>query len=194
MKVALLEVSHWHFPLYIEALKRLELDIVGVSDREGFRGEEVAEYFSCSLYKDYRDLLETRDIDFAFAFGRHVEMRRIGEDLIERRVPFAMEKPCGINYFEVAALREKANAVGLYVAVPFIFRLSDLLRKIETIEGALPAEFGHFSVRFIAGSPSRYAKNGCSWMLEPAVSGGGCSINLAGHFIDLFLLLTGSNV
>jgi predicted dehydrogenase len=50
------------------------------------------------------------------------------------------------------------------------------------------------SFRFIAGFPQRYRDAGCAWMLDPALSGGGCTINLAPHFLDLALALMGPDV
>lgn len=194
MKVALLEVSHWHFPLYLESLDRLDVEIVGVSDREDYRGKDVASRYSCPLVSDYRHLLDDTEINFAFAFGRHADMYQIATSLIERGIPFAIEKPCGISRSEVAALRRHAEDADLYVAVPFIFRLSDLLDRLGRLEGRLPSDFNHLSVRFNAGAPSRYLDSGCGWMLDPEMSGGGCTINLAGHFIDLFRTVTGKEI
>jgi predicted dehydrogenase len=53
-----------------------------------------------------------------------------------------------------------------------------------------PATVARFS--FISGPPARYRQLGCDWMLDPARSGGGCTINLAGHLIDLFRIFTAS--
>jgi len=48
--------------------------------------------------------------------------------------------------------------------------------------------------RFIAGFPQRYRTAGNDWMLDPALSGGGCTINLSPHFLDLALALMGPEV
>ncbi|MHA6788093.1 Gfo/Idh/MocA family protein [Pseudomonas bijieensis] len=47
---------------------------------------------------------------------------------------------------------------------------------------------------FIVGPPSRYETAGSGWVIDPAFSGGGSTINVATHFIDLFRLLTGKEV
>jgi predicted dehydrogenase len=121
-------------------------------------------------------------------------MSQIGEALVRRRIPFALEKPCGVRADEVALLRQQAEAAGVYVAVPFIFRISDFLTAVSEIEGQVPADFNHLQFRFIVGQPSRYVAAGAPWMLDPAVAGGGSTINVATHFIDLFRFLTGKEV
>jgi len=52
------------------------------------------------------------------------------------------------------ALADEAEAAGVSVAVPFIFRLSDLLKLLETQER--PGAVDHASFRFMAGPPGRY--------------------------------------
>ena len=123
MRVALLEASHWHVPLYLAALERPGVEVVAVSDREAVKGPGIAERFGCPLYQSYQELLERTKIDFAFVFGRHVDMPVIGGALIDRNIPFAIEKPCGTTASSVATLRARAESAGLYVAVPFIFVL-----------------------------------------------------------------------
>jgi predicted dehydrogenase len=194
MKIAVLEASHWHTPLYLDALESPGVQVVAVSDGEQAKGRDIAVRFGCRIYESYEELLQQETIDFAFAFGRHAEMPRIAEMLIERRIPFALEKPCGVKAAQVARLRQLAESAGVYVAVPFIFRISDLLAAIEEMEGRIPSDFNHLQFRFIVGPPSRYVAAGASWMLDPAIAGGGPTINVATHFFDLFRFLTGKEV
>ncbi len=81
------------------------------------------------------------------------------------------------------------------MAIPLIFRYSPLMDDILSIQRK--GELGtltHCYFRFIAGSPQRYIQANSSWMLDPSVAGGGCTINLAVHFIDLFLYLAKERV
>jgi predicted dehydrogenase len=48
------------------------------------------------------------------------------------------------------------------------------------------------SVQFIAGPPDRYLVNGSPWMVDRDRAGGGCMVNLAPHFVDLFLRSAGA--
>lgn len=185
-KVVVVESTHWHAPLYYGALReREDVRVVGVSDSARLTGEAVARQFGCTAYASTPEMLDRERPDFAFVFGRHVDMPVLAAALIERRIPFAIEKPCGLRAADVLALRQRAEAAGLYVAVPLIFRLSDTLAILRQAGGAL--EQGSF--RFIAGPPQRYLRAGVPWMLDPALAGGGPLINLGVHFIDLFSLL-----
>jgi len=48
------------------------------------------------------------------------------------------------------------------------------------------------SVQFIAGPPDRYLVGGSPWMVDVERAGGGCMVNLAPHFVDLFLRSAGA--
>ena len=180
-------------PLYLDALERADAELVAVSDREHARGAAIARRFGCPCYESDEALLARHTPDFAFVFARHAALASLGTELVERRIPFAIEKPCGISAAEVAGLRAKAERTGLYVAVPFILRVGQLLEVIRTEEGTLPTRLHHAAFRFIAGPLARY-RDGSAWMLDRAEAGGGCTINLAVHFIDLVMQLTGGRI
>jgi predicted dehydrogenase len=193
VKIVLFGASHWHVPLYLDALERSGAHVVAVSDREGHRGADVARRFGCLCYaSDEALLLAEHQFDFAFVFARHADLAALGAMLVDRRIPFAMEKPCGIDAAEVAELRARAEAAGLYVAVPFILREGDLLACIRQAEGE-HSRLHHAAFRFIAGPLARYRETS-AWMFDRAQAGGGCTINLGVHFIDLFVQLTGQPV
>jgi len=194
MKIALVEAGHWHAPLYLDGLKEDGIEVVAVSDREGRQGARIAAELGARSYQSWQQLLANEAVDFAFAFGRPVDMPAIGAALIAAGVPFAMEKPCGTSLAEVEALASSARARDHFVAVPFLYRFGPLREVLARLEGALPARFHHMSFRFIGGPPVRYLENGCPWMLDAAQSGGGAMMNLGGHFVDLFALLSGESV
>ena len=183
MKIAMLEVSHWHAPLYFEALANPATMVVAISDRHAATAARVAQRFGARPYADWRELLARESVDFVFVFGKHSEMARIGEALIAKGIPFLLEKPCGRTLEDVRTLRDRARAKGLFVAVPLVQMLGPLGRLLpnEAVHGPR-----HLWFRFIAGPPARYPAAGCDWMLEPEERGG-CCMNLAGHFIDLTL-------
>ena len=194
MKVALLEASHWHVPLYLDPLEAPGIEVIAVSDAEHVKGQAIAARFGSRLYSSSSDLLEREEVDFAFAFGRHSDMPAIAEALIARKIPFALEKPCGVNMSQVTRLRKLAEEADVYCAVPFIFRDSDLLAALKDAEGRIPSDFNYMSFRFIVGPPQRYEAAGAGWALDPVFAGGGSTINVATHFIDFFRLLTGKEV
>jgi len=190
MKIGIIEASHWHAPLYIKVLKGSIHKIVGISDSNEEIAKKYASYLNCNHYRNYINLINKEKPDFVFSFGRHYEMPKIARFLIMSGIPFAVEKPVGTSakdLEELLILQDKYNA---FVAIPFIFRYSPILRKITILKklGYL-GDINSLYFRFIAGPPSRYIRSNCGWMLNLSQAGGGCTINLAVHFIDLFFCL-----
>jgi predicted dehydrogenase len=185
VNVVLLEVGHWHAPLYLDALAASGVTVVAASDRDGDRAAAVARRFGARPYEDWRRLLADEAADFAFAFGRHAEMAGLGHALVARGIPFALEKPCGLNAAEVRRLAEDAATRSLFVSVPLVQHFGPLRGPL--IEARPSPGPHHAWFRFLGGPPARYRRAGCAWMLDPAQSGGGCFINLGVHFVDLAL-------
>lgn len=185
MKVALLEVSHWHFPLYAEALLRSGASFTGLSERDPDIRARYAAMFGCPGHESWRTCLADASPDVVFAFGRHAEMPEIAHALIDRRIPFAVEKPAGRNAADVASIRRAAAEANVPVGVPLVQRVGPLQGLLDRLISEEGASFTATAWRFNAGPPSRYTDIACGWMLEPESSGGGCLINLAPHFIDL---------
>ncbi len=183
-------MSHWHAPLYYRPLAALQQHhIVGVSDSNLSAAERVAGELGVPSYVEHEQLLAQRP-DFAFAFGPHADMPALGNLLIDAAVPFVIEKPAGLHADDAERLRDRAQGRGLHVGTGFNFRVSDWFKRLRDLTANDPATVARFA--FISGPPARYRQLGCTWMLDPARSGGGCTINLAGHLIDLFRIFTGS--
>jgi predicted dehydrogenase len=192
MKIAFIGASHWHLPLYLEpALRMPGVTIAGVADPDPQVVDALKAKLGCAGDTDYRALCARVKPDFVIALGRHCDMPEEARFLIGEKIPFALEKPCGLTGNDVAAIAREAEAAGSFAAVPLVFRhgeFFDMLREEarESIQ--------YMSFRFIAGFPQRYRDAGCVWMLDPALSGGGCTINLAPHFLDLAVALIGPDV
>jgi len=185
MRIAIIGVSHWHAPLYYRPAARLAgVRIVGVSDQNLSLAETVGRELEARAFADYRDLLGDTRPDYVFAFGRHCDLAEIASTLIDENIPFLLEKPGGMNGQQVAAIRDRAEAKGLRAETGFNFRVSDLYKRIQAVIGDDPVP--HASFRYIAGGPYRYREAGCAWMLDPKFSGGGSTINLSIHFVNMF--------
>lgn len=193
MKIAVFDASHWHFPLYIPALRDPGIEVIGISDSAEFAGKRFSEILNCKLYGSNEELI-SQDFDFALVFSRHSDMAALAERLIAKRTPFLIEKPCGLDLGEVRRIRALSEKHGVFVSVPFIQRVSDLVDRLSPTKGFTADGFQHLSFRFIVGSVARYERNGCSWMLDKSHSGGGSMLNVGIHFIDLISMLTQSPI
>jgi predicted dehydrogenase len=197
IRVAAIEVSHWHAlndAAYLRHLVAMpDVELIALQDSDaGLVARRAAEVGRPPTFTDYGKMLATTRPDFVVALGRHRQMAGIAHDLLDRGYPFLMEKPMGINAPEVETVAAKAARLNAFVAVPLAQRYGAFaVRARELIAAGRFGPLSHFYVRINRPGPARYPAWDCAWMLDPAEAGGGCLRNLGPHGVDMFLHLTG---
>ena len=193
MRIAMIEVGHWHAGMHLQSIQLAEdARVVAVSDARPGVAEAFAQRSGGRAYQDYRLMLRQAKPDFAVAMGMHAETPAIARHLIAAGIPCAIEKPLGTKADDIAPLIELARQRNLFVAIPLINRYSHIWRQLDELDadGRAGAR-SHFHFRVINGPPRRYELDGVGWMLDPAMSGGGCMRNVGIHTVDAFLRFTG---
>lgn len=188
MKIAILGASHWHVRLmYVEALRKLGHDIVAVGDVSQQKVDLVADLVGDTpRYTNYQRLIAEQAPDFIFAHAPHAQMTTLAGWLVERRLPFHMEKPMGVDWRKLAVVAEKAQ--GLYIGVALVSRYYAIVQWLREHQAEI-GRVNHYYYRLFAGEPSRYREWGVEWMLDPKQAGAGPLFNFGPHVIDLFLHL-----
>ena len=199
MRVAAIEVSHWH-SLWDAAYLRLlasmpDVQIVGLHDPdERIAAKRAAELGHPPVFSNYRVMLAEVRPDFVVALGQHRRMAETAHYLLDHGHPFMMEKPLGLSAEEVRGVADKAAARHAFAAVPLPQRYSPFVARAQRMleEGAF-GPLSHIYLRLNRPTSARYPAWDSPWMLDPALSGGGCLRNLGSHCFDLFLHLTGED-
>jgi predicted dehydrogenase len=186
-RVVVLGASHWHVPLYRDALLDRH-QVLAVQDADPDAVDSALSW-GVPITTRLEEALASKDIDLAYVFSPHHEMAAVCSTLIERGVPFVIEKPAGIDMAELAAVAAAAQRAGIAVAVPLVQRDAPVEAWLRQV-----GEISYERLSFVAGPPSRYRHNGSPWMLDPATAGGGCLVNLGPHFVDLALRHIGPDV
>lgn len=179
--------SHWHVPLYAHAIADVH-SIIGLSDDDPGAVAELAALWDAPVVSDWRALVARPDVELAYVFGAHDRMAETCLALIERGIPFVVEKPLGTSLEDLHRVRLAAEAAGVPVAVPLMQRGGPTESWLA--KAGRPVYERH---SFVAGPPARYERNGNAWMLDRARAGGGCLANLGPHFVDLFLRRSGAH-
>jgi predicted dehydrogenase len=180
-RTVVIGASHWHVPLYAATISEVH-SVVGLSDEKPDRVDDLAELWGCPVEADWRPLLGLPDVELAYVFGPHDHMAETCLALIERRIPFVVEKPLGTSLDQLQQVRRAAEEAGVPATVPLIQRGGPADSWLA--KAGRPV---YQRLSFLAGPPQRYDRNGNPWMLDPERAGGGCLANLGPHFIDLFL-------
>ncbi|MDE2817991.1 MAG: Gfo/Idh/MocA family oxidoreductase [Chloroflexota bacterium] len=194
MRIAILEISHWHVPLYLPAFTELGITPVAVSDEQpGYAERFAGQYSGCTPYVDYVELLEKEKLDFVFSFGRYRLQPEIATQLLERRIPFVIEKPLGTDASQFERLIALAKQNDVFVAIPLTNRAAPFSQTVKDMrDSGRLGQIRHAHFRYAGGPVQRYVDSGCPWMLDVKECGGGALRNLGIHYTDLFHWLTGS--
>lgn len=186
-KTIILGSSHWHMPLCAERIAERH-DVVGFSDPNPSSAMQFAGVWRAPFYQSWEELVADHgDAELAYVFVPHDVMREVCLALVARRMPFVVEKPAGISLQELVDVRAAADEAGVPIAVPLVQRGGPTDRWLARAGSSV-----YESVQFIAGPPDRYVANGSPWMTDVERAGGGCLVNLAPHFVDLFLRSSGA--
>jgi len=199
MRIAAIEVSHWHSLWDAAYLKMLgamaDVQLVGLQDPSAaVVAKRAAALGNPPTFTDYRTMLAETRPDFVVALGQHRRMAETAHYLLDHGHPFMMEKPMGLDAAEVRGVAEKAAARNAFVAVPLPQRFSPFVaRARQMLQDGTLGPLSHVYLRLNRPTSARYPAWDSAWMLDPALAGGGCLRNLGSHCFDLFLHLTGED-
>jgi len=197
IRIAAIEVSHWHALYDAAYLRRLhsmpDVQLVGLQDPNADIAMQcAAEVGQPPTFTDYQHMLEATTPDFVLALGRHRVMAGIAHDLLDRGYPFLMEKPMGFSAEHVRSVADKATAVNGFAAVPLAQRYHPVVTHVQQM--LADGRFGplsHLYFRLNRPTSARYSAWNSPWMLDPDMANGGCLRNLGTHGLDLFQFLLG---
>lgn len=197
IRIAAIEVNHWHSlydAAYLRHLARMpDVQIVGLQDpNPAVAAKRATEVGNPPTFTDYPQMLAETKPDFVLALGRHKVMAEIAHYLLDHGYPFIMEKPMGFNAEQVHSIVEKVEKTKGFAAVPLIQRYQPFVKQAqEMIAAGTFGSLSHIYFRLNRPTSARYPAWDSPWMLDPAISNGGCLRNLGAHGLDVFLLLTG---
>ncbi len=197
IRIAAIEVNHWHSlydAAYLRHLARMpDVQIVGLQDpNPAVAAKRATEVGNPPTFTDYPQMLAETKPDFVLALGRHKVMAEIAHYLLDHGYPFIMEKPMGFNAEQVRSIVEKVEKTKGFAAVPLAQRYQPFVKQAqEMIAAGTFGPLSHIYFRLNRPTSARYPAWDSPWMLDPAISSGGCLRNLGSHGLDIFLLLTG---
>ena len=197
IRVAAIGMCHWHSiydSAYLRHLAAMEdVDIVGVHDDQ----PEIAAHRVSAIgggiptFTCYSEMLDEVEPEFVLALGRHDTMAQTAHDLLDRRIPFIMEKPMSFNARQLRSVVEKAEATGGFAAVPLNMRDTPFFAHAKRLrDEGVYGPVTHLYQRMNRPTSERYPAWGSHWMLDPAIANGGCLRNLGSHGLDAFVNLT----
>lgn len=190
VRIAVIGAGHWHMERQVDAFQAAGGTIVGVQQSPEGVAVRWGERLGCPAFSDVNTMLRTVRPALVLAMPVHAETPRVLSDLIERRIPFMVEKPAAANASDLWPVVRAAETVGLFTAVAFVNRYGGFWSELERLRstGAMQ-HIDSARFRIINGTPQRYRDDHVEWVLDPHLSGGGALRNLGSHAADAVLQL-----
>ena len=143
-------------------------------------------------FTNYIDLLDCGYIDavlIATPNSTHVE---IALEAIKRGLPFAMEKPVGMNVEEVQKLYDVVEEKKIKNIVLFFYRSKASARYArKIIENGDIGEIHHVYTEYYQDYNLRPFSLPTFWRFDKKIAGGGVVYDLSSHMFDLVTFITG---
>ncbi|WP_413375022.1 Gfo/Idh/MocA family protein [Alkalihalobacillus sp. 1P02AB] len=178
-------ISHSHLKPYLEN-ERVEL--VALCDiNEKRLAEKGMLYHVSRLYSDYRELLQSKELDAVSICTWNNSHAEIAIAALEAGKHVLVEKPLSMTVDEAFAIQQAAEKAKKVLQVGFVRRHADNAKLLKTfIESG---ELGE--IYYAKASCLRRLGNPGGWFSDLSKSGGGPLIDLGVHMIDICWYLMG---
>ena len=192
MRVVALGVGHFHSPIYVggNGVTKYGHDLVGMHEDDPEIAAYKANRMGLAVVTDPEKLLDETKPDFAIVMGPTRRMPELLKMVIERDIPFLVEKPVARSAAELRPVLELAKKKGLFGAVAFCFRWHPGVQLIgEWMKQGRLGRPGFVRMEYYAGPASRYPAMNSPWVLHRSETGGGCIMNVGIHALDVLQYL-----
>lgn len=183
--------QHWHAPWHRDALIAAGCSIAAISDADPAATEKLAAGQPYRQFREWSDMLDAYPDAVAFVLTPPDETPPVLEALVERAMPFVLEKPGTVDAPSLASAVAGVEAKNLTTAVPFVNRLMSFWSELALHDPQF-LNWTHAHFRILAGPPQRYLRDGVPWVLSQARYGGGALRNLGIHAADAALAIAQS--
>ena len=197
LRIASIGVSHWHSVFDSAYLKRVldleDVTLVAIQDENTQILEDRKDRLGTNVltFTDYETMVEVVEPDLVIALGAHDHMSVVAHYLLDKKVPFLMEKPMSFSALELKGVVEKFRSTNGFASVALHNRYTQFVSLAKRyVSDQTYGPLTHFYSRMNRPTSARYPNWGSDWMLDPSRSNGGCLRNLGNHGFDIFCYLT----
>lgn len=168
----------WHMGILKDVA---DAKVVAVADIAFAKAQEAAGKYGGTPYASHKEMLENESLDCCYISIRPYQHGEPEIDVIQRDLPFFVEKPLALNLALAEDIAERVETHGIGTCVGYQIRYLDIMDQAkEMLAGAfITAVQGHYVCGAIGG-----------WYTRMALSGGQIT-EQATHSLDLMRFLLG---
>jgi len=143
------------------------------------------------VYRDLDEMIADGQVDAIYIATPPGSHKELALKCAAARIPCYIEKPVATSYNEHLEIMQAFEATGTKCFAAYYRREHERFKKVKDLidTGAIGTVcFAHLSLYRPA---DEWEKNGTSWRIQPAISGGGIFMDLGVHQIDIMNFIFG---
>lgn len=183
LKVAIIGIGHQAIGDHIPGLKEsqfAELDSICDVDEEKLKKFE--DELQVKGYKNYKDLFDSREIDFIIATTPHNAYRGIVEEASKRHLHILKEKPFARNLEEAFYFKELCDKNEIQLTTTLQRRFNPIYTTFFQLRDQIGQPF------FVDAKYTLFVEDPHKgWRGSKDKAGGGCIIDMGYHLIDMII-------
>lgn len=145
-----------------------------------------------NTFTDYTEMMDSGLVDAIVICTPNDSHVPIALEAIKRGLPFAMEKPVGLNVEEVRMLNDKVRETKIKNTVLFTYRFKASARYAKHIvDSGVIGKIYHVNTEYYQDYDLRPFSLPTFWRFQKGVAGGGVVFDLGSHVMDLVTFITG---
>ena len=169
-------------------LRRVDVEIVAVVDRDIRKAKEVGNSLGTRYFTDVKDGVDITHPDFAIVCVPHSSYFEILQVLSTNQIPTLKEKPLALSVDEANMITDLYRLNNTYLQVCVQRRFS----KLYSTTKHLMSKVGSIYSVYIEYAMNLSAQDMASgWRADKSISGGGATIDMGYHVVDLITYLFG---
>jgi len=188
LSVGIVGLGHLHPRLYMPLFESVEgIRAAAVMEPDDSLRNAFCADFGIPGYADLDGMLQAEKLDIAAIFLPHADCPDAAVACAKKGLHLMVEKPMAASADGAQCIVDAAAAAKVKLTTGYCWRLHPVARAVkEIVQSGVLGNIVGGEGRCAAGRLQRYIDGHSSWMLDPAISGGGPMYNLGVHWIDLF--------
>ena len=176
MRVAILGCAHMHVQSYVNSLKALDVEIIGLSDNDMDSGKNFCIKNDIKFYEDVNNLLDLKP-DAVIVTSENSLHKYYSLKAAEHNCHIILEKPIATNEEDAVEIIHCAKIHGVKLMICFPVRYSNPIKELKKSLSSIG------DIRSIVATNHGSMPGG--WFVEKDLSGGGSVIDHTVHVADI---------
>ncbi|MCL4354023.1 Gfo/Idh/MocA family oxidoreductase [Patescibacteria group bacterium] len=183
LRVGLIGLGHQATGIHIPALLSMrQLEIVGLTSADHQTGEEISKNLQKKYFYNVEELLATAKPDFVIIAVPHSEYFNIIQKVAARKIHILKEKPLSLNLKEGKKLLKIAEQNEIEIMIGLQRRFNPVYKRFkEEVKKEKNIFFFEGKYSIAVDNPHE------GWRGDKKLAGGGCTIDMGYHMIDLLV-------